>query len=54
MLNEKGLAFEEIVLGRDATTVAIRAATGKTTVPQVFIGGEYVGGSEDLAAYLNK
>ncbi|MBO4576925.1 MAG: glutathione peroxidase [Neisseriaceae bacterium] len=54
LLNEKGLAFEEIVLGRDATTVAIRAATGKTTVPQVFIGGEYVGGSEDLAAYFNK
>ncbi len=54
MLQEHKLAYEEIVLGKDATVTAIRAMTGKVTAPQVFIGGEYIGGSEDLAAYLAK
>ncbi|WED21636.1 glutathione peroxidase [Vibrio sp. JC009] len=53
-LIDNGLAYEEVVLGKDATTVTLRAITGKTTVPQVFIGGEYIGGSEELEAYLNK
>lgn len=52
LLEEKGYAFEEIVLGRDATMVSVRAITGKSTVPQVFIGGEYIGGSEDLEKYF--
>ncbi len=54
LLTAKGLAFEEIVLGHDASTVAVRAITNKTSAPQVFIGGEYIGGSEELEAYLNK
>lgn len=51
-LDEKGLAYEEIVLGKDASVVSVRAITGKVTAPQVFIGGKYIGGSEELAAYL--
>ena len=51
-LEEKGLAYEEIVLGKDATTTSVRAITGKTSAPQVFIGGKYIGGSEELLAYL--
>ncbi len=54
LLKDKGFGYEEIVLGHDASTVSIRAITNKTTVPQVFIGGEYIGGSEDLEAYFNK
>lgn len=54
LLTEKGFTFEEIVLGRDASTTSIRAITGKTTAPQVFIGGQYIGGSEDLEAYFAK
>jgi len=53
-LQEKGLAYEEIVLGKDASIVSVRAITGKVTAPQVFIGGKYIGGSEDLDAYLAK
>ena len=53
-LKEKGLAYEEIVLGKDASIVSVRAITGKVTAPQVFIGGKYIGGSEDLDAYLAK
>lgn len=54
LLHDKGLDFEEIVLGKDATTVSVRAITGKATAPQVFIGGKYIGGSEELEAFLVK
>lgn len=52
MLQERGLAYEEVVLGKDATTRSLRAMTGATTVPQVFIDGRLIGGSEALADYL--
>lgn len=52
LLTEQGIAFEEVVLGKDATTVSLRAVSGRETVPQVFIGGKHIGGSEELAAYL--
>ncbi len=52
MLEEKGLDYEEIVLGRDITTRSLRAVTGATTTPQVFIDGKLVGGSEELATLL--
>ena len=52
LLKEKGLSYEEIVLGRDASTVAVRAISGRTTVPQVYIGGRHIGGSDDLEAYF--
>ena len=54
MLHEKGLNFEEIVLGHDATIVSVRAVSGRATVPQVFIGGKHIGGSDDLEAYFAK
>lgn len=52
LLEEKGLVYEEIVLGKDASMTSVRAITGKNTAPQVFIGGKYIGGSEELAAYF--
>ncbi|GFE68528.1 glutathione peroxidase [Chroococcus sp. FPU101] len=53
MLTEKGLKYEEILLGQDASTVSLRAVSGRTTTPQVFIDGKHIGGSEELEAYLN-
>ncbi len=53
MLKERGLDYEEIVLGRDVTTRSLRAVTGATSVPQVFVDGQLIGGSEALASYLN-
>ena len=44
--------YEEIILGQDATTVSLRAVTGRATVPQVFIGGRHIGGSDDLEQYF--
>ncbi len=52
MLKEHGLNYEEIVLGRDVTTRSLKAVTGATTVPQVFIDGKLIGGSEALEAYF--
>jgi glutaredoxin-like protein len=51
-LKERGLDYEEIVLGKDATMRSLRAATGATTVPQIFIDGKLIGGSEALDEYL--
>jgi len=52
LLSKNGLDYEEIVLGREITTRTLRAMTGATTVPQVFIDGKLIGGSEALESYL--
>jgi len=54
MLEEENMAYEEIVLGRDATIRSLRAITGRESVPQIYINGNHVGGSDDLAAFLNR
>ncbi|BAY65241.1 glutaredoxin family protein [Calothrix brevissima NIES-22] len=54
LLKEHGLNYEEIVLGKDVTTHSLKAVTGATTVPQVFIDGQLIGGSEALAAYFGE
>ena len=51
-LKERGIDYEEIVLGKDITTRSLRAVTGATTVPQVFIDGKLIGTSEALDEYL--
>jgi glutaredoxin 3 len=43
--------FEEIVVdGRPDVRAAMTAATGRTSVPQIFIGERHVGGCDDLYA----
>ncbi|MFO8155196.1 MAG: glutathione peroxidase [Pseudomonadota bacterium] len=54
MLHEAGIEFDELVLNRDFTERTIRAISGKSTVPQVFINGERVGGSEELEAWMKQ
>jgi len=54
MLRQRGMDLEEVVLGRDATIRSVRAMTGKETVPQVFVEGRYIGGSEELEAWLQQ
>jgi len=53
LLRSKGLVYDEISVGQDATQRALRAVTGQSTVPQVFIGGELIGSADALEAYLN-
>jgi glutaredoxin-like protein len=54
LLNERGIRFEEIVLGTDATSVSVKAISGNATVPQIFFDGENIGGSDDLEKYLSQ
>lgn len=53
MLTERGMEYEEIVLGKDITNRSLRAVTGSMTVPQVFINSKLIGDSEALASYLH-
>jgi len=52
LLAEKGVAVEEydITMGGPARAQMLARAGGRTTVPQIFIDGRHVGGSDDLAA----
>ncbi|MEB3293686.1 MAG: glutathione peroxidase [Synechococcales bacterium] len=52
MLQEKDMSYEEVYVGEAISTFALKAATGALTVPQVFIDGALIGGSEQLAAYF--
>jgi len=54
MLREAGIDFEELVLNRDYTEATLRAVSGRSTAPEVFIDGEFIGGSEELERYLAK
>ncbi|MDE0059175.1 MAG: glutaredoxin 3 [Defluviicoccus sp.] len=51
LLNRKGVAFEEIDVDRDPNLrqQMMQRAGGRRTVPQIFIDGRHVGGSDDLA-----
>jgi glutaredoxin 3 len=52
LLASKGVEPEEydITMGGDKRRVMIERAGGRSTVPQVFIDGKHIGGSDDLAA----
>jgi glutaredoxin 3 len=50
LLTKKGAAFTEIeISGKSALQAEMMArAGGNSTVPQIFIGGQHVGGCDDL------
>jgi glutaredoxin 3 len=52
LLTSKGAAFREIEAphGSAERAEAVRRSGGRTTVPQIFIDGRYVGGCDDLVA----
>lgn len=52
LLAKKGAAYSEIDVSRDAAArlAMTKRANGGQTVPQIFIGGVHVGGSDDLHA----
>ena len=52
-LHDNNVAFEEIVLGTDATSVSLKAVTGQTTVPQLYVDGKHLGDSDAVIAYVN-
>lgn len=52
LLAKKGVQPDEvdITMGGPRRAEMVERAGGRTTVPQVFIDGRHVGGSDDLAA----
>ena len=52
LLEHADIEYEELVLNRDYTDRTLRAVSTATTYPQVFINGEHIGGSDDLAKWL--
>ncbi|WP_188063478.1 glutaredoxin 3 [Sphingobium sp. KCTC 72723] len=55
LLNEKGVAFTEydITMGGPKRAEMLERSNGGTTVPQIFIDGQHIGGSDDMGA-LNR
>ena len=51
LLDEKGADYEEFEINsmRGKRDEMLERANGRTTVPQIFIDGRHVGGSDDLA-----
>ncbi|ABG41844.1 Glutaredoxin-family domain protein [Paraglaciecola sp. T6c] len=54
LLTEKGYEFEELVMGKEITFTGMKAISGNDTWPQVFINGQHIGGSDELAEFFNK
>lgn len=52
LLLDAGVDFEELVLNRDYTDRTLRAVAAATSYPQIFINGQCVGGTNELAIWL--
>ena len=52
MLEDNGFAIDDRILKSREEVEAFEAEQGVRTTPQVFIGGERIGGSDDLERYL--
>jgi glutaredoxin 3 len=52
LLQRKGVAFVDIDIAEhpERRGEMVRRANGRTTVPQIFINGEHIGGCDDLVA----
>jgi peroxiredoxin/glutaredoxin len=53
LLDERRIPYETIYLGDGITMSSVRAATGMAKVPQVFVAGKLVGGSDALRDFLD-
>jgi len=51
LLDSKGAEYEEAdVMMDDNKRAEMRSRTNRTSVPQIFINGQHIGGSDELAA----
>jgi glutaredoxin 3 len=52
LLDAKGTDYEEfdITMGGPKRAEMVQRANGRTSVPQIFIDGRHIGGSDDLYA----
>ncbi len=55
LLDKAGISYEEIpVSNKDITSRTLRAIANAESVPQIFIDGKYIGGSDDLENFLKE
>jgi len=54
LLTRNGVAYEAIYLGDELTMQGVKAASGAATVPQVFIGGNLIGGADQVSAHFSR
>lgn len=52
LLKQKGMSFEEIEISDKITSKTLQAVAGRTSTPQIFIGGKHIGGADDLEQYF--
>jgi glutaredoxin 3 len=51
LLDQKGAAYEEMdVMMDEKKRAEMRERSKRSTVPQIFINGEHIGGSDELSA----
>jgi glutaredoxin 3 len=51
LLEKKGAAYEEVdVMMDDKKRAEMRTRAKRSTVPQIFINGQHIGGSDELVA----
>lgn len=51
LLDDKGAAYDEMdVMMDDKKRTEMRERAKRTSVPQIFINGQHIGGSDELAA----
>ena len=51
LLEKKGAAYEEVdVMMDEKKRAEMRERAKRSTVPQIFINGQHIGGSDELAA----
>jgi glutaredoxin 3 len=51
LLDDKGVEYDEYEVSQDMEkrSEMIQRSNGRSTVPQIFIDGRHIGGSDDLA-----
>ena len=54
LLHDAGINFENLVLNRDFSESTLRAVSGMSTMPQVFVNGDHSGGAEALESWLDR
>lgn len=52
LLTQNKVYVEVVELGKDITSRSLRAVSGKSSTPQIFIGGTYIGGAEALEQFF--
>ncbi len=54
LLHDAGIHFEELELNQDYSDRSLRAISGASTFPQIFINSEHIGGAEALEEWFSK